>query len=553
MLEGTLKRRGFVLLCAGGLLVVSIGLTKVIGLDFFPVADVGLIKLHYRAPAGTRLERTEQLVLQVEDSIRKIIPANELDTINDTVGVPSAFNLAFVPSDNVGEMDAEILISLKPGHHPSLDYIRAIRARLPDEFPGGIFYFQTADIVSQVLNFGLSAPIDVQIQDVNFERAAVLARQMLQRMKNIPGVADPHLVQVLNYPSLQVDVDRLRAAKLNIAQRDVANNVLTSLSSSVLVSPNFFLNPQNNVNYSVAVQTPIERIKSVSDLLDTPVSKPDPATAGGPAAQPAAPVMRLGDIASIYPRSSLESVNHYTVQRELDIAANVDDRDLGAVAADIQGAINEVSKGLPITTKIQILGQSDVMQSSFRSLGIGMILAVLLVYALLVILFQSWVDPFIIMMAVPGALIGILWMLAVTGTTINVESLMGAIMSIGISVSNSILVVSFANDLRAREEVGPLRAVIDAGRIRLRPVLMTALAMIIGMVPMALGLGEAGEQNAPLGRAVIGGLIVATISTLFVVPIFYTLLRRKPPSLHSLDTRFAAEAAGAHTTGDSHG
>ncbi len=553
MLEGTLKRRGFVLLCAGGLLVVSIGLTKVIGLDFFPVADVGLIKLHYRAPAGTRLERTEQLVLQVEDSIRKIIPANELDTINDTVGVPSAFNLAFVPSDNVGEMDAEILISLKPGHHPSLDYIRAIRARLPDEFPGGIFYFQTADIVSQVLNFGLSAPIDVQIQDVNFERAAVLARQMLQRMKNIPGVADPHLVQVLNYPSLQVDVDRLRAAKLNIAQRDVANNVLTSLSSSVLVSPNFFLNPQNNVNYSVAVQTPIERIKSVSDLLDTPVSKPDPATAGGPAAQPAAPVMRLGDIASIYPRSSLESVNHYTVQRELDIAANVDDRDLGAVAADIQGAINEVSKGLPITTKIQILGQSDVMQSSFRSLGIGMILAVLLVYALLVILFQSWVDPFIIMMAVPGALIGILWMLAVTGTTINVESLMGAIMSIGISVSNSILVVSFANDLRARDEVGPLRAVIDAGRIRLRPVLMTALAMIIGMVPMALGLGEAGEQNAPLGRAVIGGLIVATISTLFVVPIFYTLLRRKPPSLHSLDTRFAAEAAGAHTTGDSHG
>jgi multidrug efflux pump subunit AcrB len=553
MLEGTLKRRGFVLLCAGGLLVVSVGLTKVIGLDFFPAADVGLIKLHYRAPAGTRIERTEQLVLQVEASIRKIIPANELDTINDTVGVPSSFNLAFVPSDNVGEMDAEILISLKPGHHPSLDYIRAIRARLPDEFPGGIFYFQTADIVSQVLNFGLSAPIDVQVQDVNFERAAGLARQMLQRMKNIPGVADPHLVQVLNYPGLQVDVDRLRAAKLNISQRDVANNILTSLSSSVLVSPNFFLNPQNNVNYSVAVQTPIERIKSVADLLDTPVSKPDPATAGGPAAQPAAPVMRLGDVASIYPRSSLESVNHYTVQRELDIAANVDGRDLGAVAVDIQGAINEVSKGLPITTKILILGQSDVMQGSFRSLGVGMILSVLLVYALLVILFQSWVDPFIIMMAVPGALMGILWMLAVTGTTINVESLMGAIMSIGISVSNSILVVSFANDLRAREEVGPLRAVIDAGRIRLRPVLMTALAMIIGMVPMALGLGEAGEQNAPLGRAVIGGLIVATISTLFIVPIFYTLLRRKPPSLHSLDTRFAAEAAGAHTTGDSHG
>jgi multidrug efflux pump subunit AcrB len=552
MLEGTLHHRVFVLICAAGLLIVSIGLTKVIGLDFFPAADVGLIKLHYRAPAGTRIERTEQLVLQVEDGIRKIIPADELDTINDTVGVPSAFNLAFVPSDNVGDMDAEILISLKPGHHPSNGYIQAIRARLPDRFPGSTFYFQTADIVSQVLNFGLSAPIDVQIQDVNFERAADLSRKMLQRMQAIPGVADAHLVQVLNYPSLQIDVDRLRAAKLNIAQRDVANNILTSLSSSVLVAPNFFLNPQNNVNYSVAVQTPIDRINSVADLLATPVSKPDPNAVVTPNAQPAAPVMRLADVATIYPRSSLESVNHYTVQRELDIAANVDGRDLGAVAADIQSAIAEVSKGLPITTKILILGQSDVMKSSFTSLGTGMVLAVLLVYALLVILFQSWIDPLIIMMAVPGALMGILWILALTGTTINVESLMGTIMSIGISVSNSILVVSFANDLRAREEVGPLRAVIEAGRIRLRPVMMTALAMIIGMVPMALGLGEAGEQNAPLGRSVIGGLIVATISTLFIVPIFYTLLRRKPPSLHSLDTRFAAEAAG-HSTGDSHG
>lgn len=550
LLEGTLHHRVFVLVCAGLLLVVSGGLATVIGLDFFPTADVGLIKLHYRAPPGTRLERTEQFVLQVEDSIRKIIPANEMDTINDTVGVPSSFNLAFVPSDNVGSMDAEILISLKPEHHPSIDYIRAIRAKLPEEFPGGIFYFQTADIVSQVMNFGLSAPIDVQIQDVNFDRATSLGRQLLERMRKIPGVADAHLVQVLNYPTLQVDVDRLRAAKLNISQRDVANNVLTSLASSVLVAPNFFLNPQNNVNYSVAVQTPLDQINSVSDLLHTPVSRPDTTLASGPAALPAAPVLRLADVATIYPKSSLESVNHYTVQREIDIAANIDGRDLGSTAADIQKAIDEVSKGLPITTKILILGQNDVMQSSFRSLALGMVLAVILVYALLVVLFQSWVDPLIIMMAVPGALMGILWMLALSHTTINVESLMGAIMSIGISVSNSILVVSFANDLRAREEVGPLRAVIEAGRIRLRPVLMTALAMIIGMVPMALGLGEAGEQNAPLGRAVIGGLIVATISTLFVVPIFYTLLRRKPPSLHSLDTRFAAEAAGSHGTGD---
>ncbi len=552
LLEGALHRRVFVLLCAGGLLVVSGGLATVIGLDFFPTADVGLIKLHYRAPPGTRLERTEQLVLQVEDSIRKIIPDNELDTINDTVGVPSAFNLAFVPSDNVGSMDAEILISLKPGHRPSIDYIRAIRSRLPDQFPGSIFYFQTADIVSQVLNFGLSAPIDVQIQDVNFDRATAIGRRLLEAMKGIPGVADAHLVQVLNYPALQVDVDRLRAAKLNVAQRDVANNVLTSLSSSVLVAPNFFLNPQNNVNYSVAVQTPIDQLNSVSDLLHTPVLRPDRGATTDPAALPAAPVTRLADVASVSPRSTLESVNHYTVQREIDIAANIDGRDLGAVAGDIRKAIAEVSKGLPVTTKILILGQNEVMETSFRSLALGMVLAVVLVYALLVVLFQSWVDPFIIMMAVPGALMGILWMLALSGTTINVESLMGAIMSIGISVSNSILVVSFANDLRAREEVGPLRAVIEAGRIRLRPVLMTALAMIIGMVPMALGLGEAGEQNAPLGRAVIGGLIVATISTLFIVPIFYTLLRRRPPALHSLDMRFASEASGASGSGETH-
>ncbi len=546
LLEGTLRHRGFVLVCFAAMLVVTGGVAATIGLDFFPSADVGLIKLHYRAPPGTRIEETEQQVLQVEDAIRRIIPPGELDTVNDTVGVPSSFNLAFVPSDNVGEMDAELLISLKPDHHPTIGYMRAIRAELPPKFPGSLFYFQTADIVSQVLNFGLPAPIDVQIQDVNFDRSYVLAQRLLQRMKLIPGVADPHIVQVLNYPGLQIDVDRLRASKLSLAQRDVANNMLTSLSSSVLVAPNFFLNPQNNVNYSVAVQTPIEQIKSVDDLMATPVSAPAQVSdTVDPAVLPAATVMRLGDVASVYPRSSLESVNHYTVQRELDIAANVDGRDLGSTATDIQTAIKDISKGLPITTHIDIRGQNEVMQASFRSLALGMILAVILVYALLVILFQSWVDPFIIMMAVPGGLMGIIWMLALSGTTINVESLMGSIMTIGISVSNSILVVSFANDLRARDTITVTEAVMGAGTIRLRPVLMTALAMIIGMIPMALGLGEAGEQNAPLGRAVIGGLIMATFATLFIVPIFYTLLRRKPPTLHMLDTRFAAEAAGA--------
>ncbi|MBV9827076.1 MAG: efflux RND transporter permease subunit [Alphaproteobacteria bacterium] len=551
VLIGGLRHRGFTLLCFVGLLLVTGLAARSLGMDFFPSADVGLIKLHYRAPAGTRIEDTEKLVLRVEDTIRKIIPANELDTVNDTVGVPSSFNLAFVPSDNVGDMDAEILISLKHEHHPTIDYMRSMRRDLPGQFPGSLFYFQTADIVSQVLNFGLPAPIDVQIQDVNFERSSALAQRLLARMRTIPGVADPHIVQVLNYPALQIDVDRLRAAKLRISQRDVASNMLTSLSSSVLVAPNFFLNPQNNVNYSVAVQTPIEQIHSIDDLMNTPVSTPDTVTTDTEA-RPAAKVMRLNDVASVYPRSSLESVNHYTVQRELDIAANVDGRDLGGTAAEIQSAINDISKGLPITTHIDIRGQNEVMMASFRSLAIGMILAVILVYALLVILFQSWVDPLIIMMAVPGGLIGIIWMLALTGTTINVESLMGSIMTIGISVSNSILVVSFANELRARSggTLGALEAVIQSGTIRLRPVLMTALAMIIGMVPMALGLGDAGEQNAPLGRAVIGGLIVATFATLLIVPVFYTLLRRKPPSLHMLDARFAAESAGQAGSGD---
>ncbi|HUB47440.1 MAG TPA: efflux RND transporter permease subunit [Acetobacteraceae bacterium] len=548
-LTAALNNRALILLCGGLLLVISGALATRIGMDFFPAADVGLIKLHYRAPAGTRIEDTERLVLEVEDRIREIIPPNELDTINDNIGVPSPFNLAFVPSDNVGDMDAEITISLKPGHHPTIDYIRAIRRKLPDAFPGSTFYFQTADIVSQVLNFGLSAPIDVQIQDVNFDRAQKLAQELLRRMHLIAGVADAHLVQVLNYPALQVDVDRQRAIKMGIAQRDVANNLLVSLSSSALVSPSYFLNPQNNVNYTVSVQTPLDQINNTGDLLDTPVKTPDALLGTDVAGLPGAPVMRLADVARVYPRTTLESVNHYTVQREIDIAANVDGRDLGSTAGDIQKAIDAVSKGLPITTHILILGQNQVMQSSFSSLALGMILAVLLVYALLVVLFQSWVDPFIIMMAVPGALIGIIWMLALSGTTINVESLMGAIMSIGISVSNSILVVSFANDLRAREEIGPLAAVIEAGRIRLRPIMMTALAMIIGMLPMALGLGEAGEQNAPLGRAVIGGLLVATLATLFIVPIGYTLLRRKPPALHMLDARFAAEAAGAQSTG----
>lgn len=558
-LELVLLRRKFVLGCVALLLAVTGALVPVVGTDFFPQADVGIVKLHVRAPRGNRLEGTEKIMAQVEERIRTIIPPAELRTVNHTIGVPGALNLAFVPSDNTSGADGEMLISLQKPHRPSEYYRRRIREQLADEFPGTLIYFQTADIVSQVLNFGLSAPISIQIQDQNLNRGYEAGQKLLQMIKRIPGVVDPRIPQVLDFPTLQIDVDRQRAARLGVVQRDVANNMLTSLAGSTLVSPTYFLNPQNGVNYQVAVNTPLEKLQSVADILSFPANPPTnnilPAGAAvTPVTVPTAQVTRLGDIATVRPGSTMNSINHFTIQRVIDVNANIEGRDLGSAAAEIKQAIAEVQKTLPSTTKIFLRGQNEVMENSFRLLGFGLILAIVLCYAVLVILFQSWIDPFIIMMAVPGALIGIVWTLALTGTTINVVSLMGAIMSVGIGVSNSILIVSFANDLRARDEsLTPVRAVIDAGRVRLRPILMTALAMMIGMVPMALGLGDAGEQNAPLGRAVIGGLAVATFATLFLVPIFYTLLRQKLPALHTLDQRFAAESAGASTGGSAHG
>ncbi|MEA2907051.1 MAG: hypothetical protein QOI12_4438 [Alphaproteobacteria bacterium] len=559
VLETVLFRPKFVLGGVAVMIAVTGALVPVVGTDFFPAADVGIVKLHVRAPRGNRLEGTEQIMAMVEDRIRTIIPPAELRTVNHTIGVPGALNLAFVPSDNVSGADGEMLISLQKPHKPSEYYRKRIRAELADEFPGTTIYFQTADIVSQVLNFGLAAPISIQIQDQNLNRSYEAAQKLLQMMKRIPGVVDPRIPQVLDFPTLQIDVDRQRAARLGVAQRDVANNMLTSLAGSTLVSPTYYLNPQNGVNYQVAVSTPLDLLQSVADILSFPANPPTnnilPASAVvTPVTVPTAQVTRLGDIATVRPGSTMNSINHYTIQRVIDVNANVEGRDLGSAAAEIKLAIAEVQKTLPSTSKIFLRGQNEVMENSFRLLGFGLILAVILVYAVLVILFQSWVDPFIIMMAIPGALVGIIWTLVITGTTINVVSLMGAIMSIGIGVSNSILLVSFANDLRGRDEsLTPFQAVVEAGKTRLRPIMMTALAMMIGMVPMALGLGEAGEQNAPLGRAVIGGLAIATFATLFLVPIFYTLMRRKPPALHTLDQRFAAEAAGASTGGLAHG
>jgi len=546
VLAAALHHRRYTLLVAGAITVISLKLASVVGTDFFPTVDAGLMKLHFRAPSGTRLERTEDLVKQVETSIRGVIPAGELETINAMIGIPISYNLAFVQTDNVSSMDAELLIALKPEHGPTAHYMQKIRENLARDFPGSSFYFQPADIVSQVLNFGLSAPIDIQVEFPDLHKGYEVARRLREEIAQVPGVADPHVVQVIDYPALNVAVDRLRAAQAGITQRDVANNLLVSLSSSGLVSPSFFLNPKNNVNYTVVVKSPLPKVSSVERVMATPLTAagaPLTASSAGasPAALPEAATQLLSSVAEVRPSGTPEQINHYTVQRVIDVGANVHGRDLGAVAADIQRRIDGLGK-LPPGMKVTLRGQNQVMQQSFRSLGLGLILATLLVYCLMVILFQSWLDPFIIMVAVPGAIVGILWMLALTGTTINVESLMGAIMAVGIAVSNSILLVSFANDLRVEKPgISPLDAALEAGRTRLRPVIMTALAMIIGMVPMALGLGEAGEQNAPLGRAVIGGLALATLATLFVVPVVYASLRKKLPNKHVMEESFLAE------------
>jgi multidrug efflux pump subunit AcrB len=557
MLDLVLHHRVFALCIFGLLFAVTAVLPFLIGTDFFPSVDVGLMKLHFRAPVGTRLENAEKMVLQVEDRIRQIIPADEIDTINDLQGVPTSYNLAFVPTDNVGDMDAEVLIALKPRHHPTTGYMQRIREELPREFPGSNVYFQSADIVSQVLNFGVPSPVDIQVEGPNLDQSYGIARRLQGEIGKVPGAVDVHIKQAIRYPALRINVDRERAAQLGLTEQGIANSMLISLSSSALIAPSYFLNPANNVNYVVAVRIPPSQFDSVSALMNTPLSLPGSAAALQPASTPQTqPVPQpqyetLANVSQVVPESVPAEVNHYTVQRVIDINANLQDRDLGSVVNGILKKIDALGK-LPPGMRITVHGQYEVMNQSFRSLLLGLILAIVLVYLLIVVLFQSWIDPFIIMIAVPGALVGIMWMLALTGTTINVESLMGSIMAVGIATSNSILLVSYANDARVEKHVSPIEAALEAGKTRLRPVLMTALAMIIGMIPMALALGEAGEQNAPLGRAVIGGLLVATAVTLFVVPVVYTLLRKNFPTRHLLDEKFAAEARGEVFEADKH-
>ena len=507
----------------------SLGLVLFVGQDFFPYVDSGQMRLHVRCPSGTRIEETERVFGAVEEEVRRVVPAQELDTILDNIGLPSSgINLAFSDSSTNGSGDGEILISLKSKHHPTIDYTRQLRASLAVRFPEETFFFQAADITSQILNFGLPAPIDVQVTGNDAVANHRIATRLRDEIARLPGAVDTFVRQQVDYPTVKVNVDRIKADGSGLTQRDVASSLLISLSSSGQVAPNQWLNPQNGVNYNVAVQTPQYAVPTFDAMQRTPIT-----AVGGGGTQ------LLDNLASLQRTTSAEIISHYDVQPVIDIYASPDRRDLGGFAADVNRIIDKTRTRLPRGASIELRGQVDTMQSSFTRLAGGMVFAVLLVYLLMAVNFQSWLDPFIILTALPGAMAGVLWMLYLTGTTLSVPALMGAIMGIGVATANSILLVTFANDERERG-MNAAEAALSAGFTRIRPVIMTALAMIIGMIPMALGMGEGGEQNAPLGRAVIGDLLLATLTTLFFVPIMYSWLRTKPPL--NLDAEIAQEA-----------
>ncbi len=432
-------------------------------------------------------------------------------------------NLAYTDGATIGSFEGEILVSLKEREVPTKEYVQKLRKRLGDEFPDAEFYFQPANIINQILNFGKPAPFDIQVVARNRQAGLRIAREIENKVKRIPGAVDVHLHQVPNYPDLQVNVDRTKADVLGLTQRDVANSLLVSLSSSGQTQPNFWIDPANGVSYQVTAQTPQSKIETLEDIQRTPITPPG----GG------VPSL-LSNLADVRRGTSMAVVNHYNVQPTFNVYANVENTDVGSVQKRVNAILNEMRPKLPRGVQIDLRGQVETRNSSFVRWGLGMVFAVLRVYMLMVVNFQSWLDPFIILTALPGALSGIVWMLFITQTTFNVPSLMGAIMSIGVGVANSILLVTFANDLRPMG-LNSREAALEAGSTRLRPVVMTAAAMVIGMLPMSLGLGEGGEQNAPLGRAVIGGLILATVATLFVVPLIYSTLRKKPPVVIELE------------------
>ena len=508
----------FLLACVA----ISVLLLPWLGQDFFPRSDNGQFILHLRAKSGTRIEETAKLCDLIDGSIRREIPSDEVDNILDNIGLPySTINYMHATSGLIGAGDADILVSLKEKHHPTADYVQRLREKLPREFAGTTFYFLPSDIVTQVLNFGLPAPIDVQIEGSAIDDNREVAARMLHEIAEVPGVADARIQQAFDYPAFDIDVDRTKAAQGGYAQRDVANSILNSLSGSFQITPMFFLNWKNGVSYNLVTQTPQYSVQSLQDLQNTPL---DSASARRPEI--------LADVASIERTNEMEVVSHYNIRRVVDIYAAVQGRDLGAVGRQVTRIVDANRKSLPRGSFVTVKGQVQTMRSSYIGLLTGLVFAIILVYLLIVVNFQSWLDPFIIITALPAALAGIVAFLFLTHTTVSVPALMGAIMCMGVGTANSILVVSFAKE-RLLHHGDAVEAAVEAGFTRFRPVLMTALAMIIGMIPMSLGLGDGGEQNAPLGRAVIGGLVFATVATLIFVPAVFSLLHGRRDSSHA--------------------
>jgi multidrug efflux pump subunit AcrB len=513
----------FLVFCLG-----SLALVPFLGQDFFPAVDAGQFRLHVRAKTGTRIEETARLVDRVDRYIRTQIPASEMDGILDNIGLPtSGINISYSNSGTIGSADAEILGSLTPNHHPTANYVARLRTQLPKRFPGTSFFFEPADIVAQTLNFGIPAPIDIQIVGNDVTQNFAAASQITAKMKSVPGAVDVHIQQLMDQPRLQFDVDRARIQQVGLTERDVAGNVLVSLSGSFQTMPNFWLNPANGVSYSIAVQTPQYRMNSLDALRRIPVT-------GFGNTNP----QLLENLASMTTQNEAAVVSHYNVQPVIDIYASVQGRDLGGVAKDVARITDEAAKHLPRGSTLVTRGQVSTMHASFFGLFAGLAFAIALVYMLLVVNFQSWTEAFIIVTALPGALAGICWILFLTHTTLSVPALMGTIMSIGVATSNSVLVITFANE---QYEINrdSFKSALAAGATRLRPVVMTAMAMIIGMIPMALGMGDGGEQNAPLGRAVIGGLLFATVATLFFVPIIFAVIRRSPEGTPNQEIPYA--------------
>jgi multidrug efflux pump subunit AcrB len=529
-LEWSLHHRPIVL----GIFAVHVGfslfLILAIGRDFFPYVDSGQMRLHVLPPAGTRIEQSELVFGAIEEDIRKTLPPKSIDMILDNIGLPNGgFNLAFGNSATISNSDGDIQISLQPGERRTLEYTRKLRKRLTADFPEDTFFFTPANMTNQILDFGLPAPIDLQVVGRDPKANYRIAQNLLRQVQAIPGIVDAHIHQQVEYPTIQMNVDRNRAEQLGLTQSDVTRDMLISLSGTSQINPNQWLNPVNGVNYQVVVQSPLSDLNTFDALEHTPVTGPSGANS-----------QLLANLATIKREASAIIVNHYNIQPTFDIYADVDRRDLGSVADEIHKIVAN-TKHLPSGTFLDLRGEVTTMEQSFSRLLWGIAFAVIIVYLLMVVNFQSWLDPFIILMALPAAFSGILWMLYLTHTTFSVPSLMGSIMTIGVATANSILLVVFANDERVHGK-GALEAALEAGYTRLRPVCMTALAMILGMLPMALAFGEGGEQNAPLGRAVIGGLAVATLGTLFIVPIIYSMMRGKTPV--NYDERIDLEYAG---------